>query len=423
MIPIPSNFQRLLLVLALVTVLGWVTTSTLWSRKEDETALSPIKQQPITTINSNLHHTVNYKSRVLYYSRHDGTISDFEYISKQIGIEVTVIKPGTNYGEWNDCLYKDDCAGRFLKALCSAYDYIVVGDIIPDGRPFLHDKCLQGTRVKIVLQATNRFDLAAPEAEEFKKLVRKRLTQNADRVYFVANNPFEAFYLCRAKINPPRYAILKPTGFSENYFETEHHPDSFKGDFDTVVFTVKANQHGAFLQDKLKELGIKFRAFEGSYGGPQILATYKAVIQLPYQVSVMSLPENLRHGAAYLLPTPEFFLTFCTKYPEYVMWHAYELCQEPRTLDKKVARLQKWTDWWQPEIREAVTYFGSWEELAEVLKSNDFAVKRRKAKEVMEGEERRIVEGWREVFGLRTVGVDAGESIWRTEEVKCDRDA
>ena len=103
-------------------------------------------------------------------------------------------------------------------------------------------------------------------------------------ILFSTKSPFEAFYLCKKNIHPPRHAVIRATGFAPNEFNQEKHPDSFKGDNKTVAFTVKAKQHRDYLQNKLKELEIPFRAFEGSYGGPKTLATYKAVVQLPYQV-------------------------------------------------------------------------------------------------------------------------------------------
>ncbi|KAJ3057401.1 hypothetical protein HK097_007580 [Rhizophlyctis rosea] len=356
-----------------------------------------------------------------------GTISDFLFVSVKLGLQVTFIKPGTDYGVIPDCLYQDNCGARFLQALCAAYDYIIVGDIVPDGRAFLSDHCLVNTKVKVILQATNRFDLVAPDIGKYHELVRKRLTEQPDRVYFIANNPFEAFYLCRKNINPPRHAVIRATGFAPNEYNQEKHPETFKGNGSTVAFTVKAKQHKDYLQNKLKELDIPFRAFEGSYGGPQTLATYKAVIQLPYQVSVMSLPENLRHGTAYLLPTPSFFLSeFCTNSQNYDMWHAHELCMEPSTTTKKIERLTKWTDWWQPELQGAVAYFGSWEELKEMVKKGegeggkvDFEDLKRRAKGVAERGERRSLEGWREVLGMGRG--ERVESIWQTERIGCGK--
>lgn len=135
----------------------------------------------------------------------------------------------------------------------------------------------------------------------------------------------------------------------------------------------------------------------------------------------MSLPENLRHGCAYLLPTPEFFLKeFCTNTAVYDFWHAYELCQEPRSPEKAVERLRKWTDWWQPEIEGAVRYFGSWEELVDAVRETDFERLRVAARDVMEGLERRTIQGWGEVLGLQ-VGERDG-TVWR-KEIACDKNA
>ena len=106
--------------------------------------------------------------KILYISRHEGTISNFCYIATNLGFNVTVLGPIYDYQRKPNCYYTRDKCKSFVRAKCLEFDYIIISDIIPDSYIFLINKC----DTKIILEITNRFDYGVPKFE--KKIIIKR---------------------------------------------------------------------------------------------------------------------------------------------------------------------------------------------------------------------------------------------------------
>ena len=122
--------------------------------------LNSSEQNNLDFINKKL--TTN-KNKILYVSRHDGTIGNFEYISKNLGFNITILRPDYRYGGYPECYYKDKCCS-FVKEKCSEFDYIIICDTIPDSVVFLINKCNK----KIILEITNRFDFGIRDKNFYK---------------------------------------------------------------------------------------------------------------------------------------------------------------------------------------------------------------------------------------------------------------
>jgi len=67
----------------------------------------------------------------------------------------------------------------------------------------------------------------------------------------------------------------------------------------------------------LQALSVPYEVLNTRYGGPKILSKFKALLYLPYQVSVMAMMENLREKIIYLLPSPSMFKRLLETYEEY----------------------------------------------------------------------------------------------------------
>eukprot|EP00833_Pecoramyces_ruminatium_P014643 jgi/Orpsp1_1/1188675/evm.model.d7180000066450.1 len=87
---------------------------------------------------------------ILYISRHDGTISNFNYIAEQLNFNITTLYPNYKIGKKPDCYNEDKCKS-FVDLVCSQYDYIVISDIIPDSYIYFTNEC----NAKVVLEITN----------------------------------------------------------------------------------------------------------------------------------------------------------------------------------------------------------------------------------------------------------------------------
>ena len=113
--------------------------------------------------------------KILYISRHGGTISNFCYIATNLWFNITVLKPIYFYKRKPNCYYTRNKCKYFVKSKCSEFDYIIISDIIPDSYIFLINKC----DTKIILEITNRFDYGVPKFE--KNLYYKTISKAKKR--------------------------------------------------------------------------------------------------------------------------------------------------------------------------------------------------------------------------------------------------
>lgn len=132
----------------------------------------------------------------------------------------------------------------------------------------------------------------------------------------VVNNPYEIYYMCRQNIYVPHYALIRSAGYppyipSSYDFNTSENPE------DKLAIILRSKQDTFLSIPALKALNIPFQTLNSRYGGPSVLAKYKALFYLPYQVSVMAMMENLRAGIIYLLPSPTMFLRLLENYSDY----------------------------------------------------------------------------------------------------------
>jgi len=134
----------------------------------------------------------------------------------------------------------------------------------------------------------------------------------------VVNNPYEIYYLCRNGIHVPHYALIRSTGspptiekYDESLFYTSEEPEK------TIAVISRSKQDSMLSVPALQALDVPFEVLNTRYGGPKILAKFKALLYLPYQVSVMAMMENLRAKVIYLLPSPSMFKRLLETYDEY----------------------------------------------------------------------------------------------------------
>ena len=231
--------------------------------------------------------------KILYISRHGGTISNFCYVATNLGFNITVLKPIYFYKRKPNCYYTRNKCKYFVKSKCSEFDYIIISDIIPDSYIFLINKC----DTKIILEITNRFDYGVPKFE--KNLYYKTISKAKKRknIIFIENNPFEIYYLCDKNIFIQNYYLIRPIGVSPISKINK------KEIFLNKVAVINNGKQGKILGPILKKLNISFNILEGKYGGPLTLTNYKAIIHIPYQVSVMKMMENFRYGIPMIIPT------------------------------------------------------------------------------------------------------------------------
>jgi len=348
-------------------------------------------------INENL----NINKTIIYISRHDGTIANFKTIGELLNFNVSVLTPTYEFEEGPPCFREDKCK-TFVKNICSSYDYVVISDVIPDSYPFLINDC----NTKIILEITNRFDLFVPDDNkvDYYKNFGAAIINNKN-ITVVENNPYEVFFACQQGIFIPNYYLIRPAGFApyltllQKNYEAKH---------EHIAIIARTDQDIGVTSKQLKFLKIKYRIFNKNYGGPLVLANYKALLILPYEVSIMKMMENFRYGVVMLIPTERLFRELSSD-------NSYEF--KEKNLKNVTDGLVRYTEWYNTEFRDLFVYFDHWEELPDILNRTDFSSYRKKEMDYIKKYEQKAFDLWAQVLDLKP-SVD----MIRRDRPNCDND-
>lgn len=148
---------------------------------------------------------------VLYFSRHFGTVQDFGYVARSLGLNwAHLTADQTCYDYYSGVEKAEECYEK-IKYICDVFDVIFIADINPDGFPLLKYGC----RSWIVFQMTNRFDWDVRDKDMYYKVLNES-SQNNPRVLFMGNNPMEVAYAHSVGVHIPinKYYLARPTGYS-----------------------------------------------------------------------------------------------------------------------------------------------------------------------------------------------------------------
>jgi len=293
------------------------------------------------------------------------------------------MSPPYGFEERPYCFKKDKCKS-FVEMICSQYDYIVVSDIIPDSYIYFTNPC----NAKLVLEITNRFDIFVKKENEvdyYKQLGRAVVKNN--NLTVVENNPFEVFHACEKGVFIPNYYLIRPLGFAP----PEVMGKTYNETHEEIAVIEHTEQDKNLAIPKLKELNIPLAQLAHRYGGPLVLATYKAVMMLPYQVSIMKMMENFRYGVAMIVPSEKFFR-------ELIKEGSYYFAE--KHLQDVPDGLTNYVEWYNKEFEGLFVYFDSWEELPEVIKHTDFDALKLKVKKYIEQYQKKALNLWAQVLGI-----------------------
>ncbi|ORY85804.1 hypothetical protein LY90DRAFT_374706 [Neocallimastix californiae] len=336
-----------------------------------------------TTSENTIIRKSEFNRSILYVSRHDGTISNFVNIAQRLSFNVTLMRPPYGFEKRPYCFEKDKCQS-FVELICSQYDYIVISDIIPDSYIYFTNPC----SAKVVLEITNRFDIFVKEENkvDYYEKLGKAVVENKD-LTVVENNPYEVFHACIKGVFIPNYYLIRPLGFAppevmgKTYDETH----------EEIAVIEHTEQDKKLAIPKLKELNISLAQLPHRYGGPLVLATYKAVLMLPYQVSIMKMMENFRYGVAMIVPSEKLFR-------ELIKEGSYYFAE--KHLQDIPDGLTNYVEWYNKEFEGLFVYFDSWEELPEIIKNTDFDALKLKVKQYIDQYQKKALNLWAQVLDV-----------------------
>jgi hypothetical protein len=148
---------------------------------------------------------------------------------------------------------------------------------------------------------------------------------------------------------------------------------------------------GSLMTREMARAGIKYQLLQRKqYGGPAGLAKFKAFVHLPYQVSVMSLYENLAAGIVYLVPSVGLLSSWCNSlgvsYPE-------DTSNAPRCRDADFAWNK--TEFYGSTFSRFILKFDDLADLQHQLSTVDFGRIGEEAKIFMHEQRAETLSAWR----------------------------
>ena len=322
--------------------------------------------------------------KILYISRHGGTISNFCYIATNLGFNITVLEPIYNYQRKPNCYYTRNKCKSFVKSKCFEFDYIIISDIIPDSYIFLINKC----DTKIILEITNRFDFGVPKFEKniyYKTISKAKKRKN---IIFIENNPFEIYYLCDKNIFIQNYYLIRPIGLAPISKINK------KEIFHNKVAVINNWNQGKILGPILKKLNISFNILESKYGGPLTLTNYKAIIHIPYQVSVMKMMENFRYGIPMIIPTERLLREILDNNKNIINYRWIKMALNIKN------GIKNYIEFYNDEFKELFIYFDNFADLPNIIEITNFKDLSLKEKEFMKNYENKMVKIWSEALDI-----------------------
>ncbi|RKO87952.1 hypothetical protein BDK51DRAFT_34447 [Blyttiomyces helicus] len=356
--------------------------------------------------------------KVLYFSRHKGTIEDFRAVAVKLGVLVDVLAPTHDYGGPPECLLTKDCS-YLIKHICKTYDAIVIADTVPDGRPFWQERCSRHAR--IVIQVTNRFDFSVPSStfKTYYGEVHSVGTNSSSNVRIAVSSPFQYLFMCLRTVRPAPLWV-RPIGFVPP-MNPPIHWSYLRGHENRIAVVAHKDDGQATIVNELKSVGVEFKLAGGenrpevSRGGWQAVegpqgrlyrfihlrfqsACITLVPSRP-QLSSIDLYQSLKSGVVHLIPT----LSFYTK-----------LLEAPSSPFKKPdsysdivnldGGLTIWSEYYRPEFDDLFVRFGSWEELAHLVRGPEGEAMlrdvRHNVKLAMEAFEDETLRAWKEALGF-----------------------
>jgi len=278
----------------------------------------------------------------------------------------------------------EDRCKKFVNNICTQSDYVIISDIIPDSYIFLTNEC----HSKIILEITNRFDLMVDKNNliDYYEKFGRAIIENKN-ITIVENNPYEVFYACQKGIFIPNYYLIRPVGFAPD----EVFSKNYKVIHEEIAIIDRTDQDSGVSVRQLKKLGIKHRILNKDYGGPLVLANYKALLILPYQVSIMKMMENFRYGVVMLIPTERLFRELSND-----MYYEFP----EKDLKDVPNGLINYMEWYNKEFIDFFIYFDSWDELPEIIKKTNFLKYRKREMEYMKKYEEKAINLWAQVLEI-----------------------
>lgn len=331
--------------------------------------------------------------KVLHLSFHQGCIKDFEYVAKQLNLDLTsYFIPAQPVG-WLDpkasgnALYSigHDRAERIWqkhKDIFHEFDVIITSDIAPLARIFLQNNWQK----PLIIWICNRFDYCDeagrdchfPDAEYYQLF---REAKHKKNVQIVAYTPFEHYYTKQKGVDTGS-KIIKPCAKPDNTVTETLIPAYI--DKQNTFFIPPYHNDTIFcnLAEKCRNMGIP--VYNGRYAGPGDLKDFKGIIHIPYAWSNLALFENMQNGVPYFIPSKKFILELKTQGDFFF-----------NGMNEATISL---SEWYLPQHKDLFIYFDSWDDLVKKIIQTDFEAFKQKIQTRAQQHHDTMLGRWNYIF-------------------------
>lgn len=336
-------------------------------------------------------------TKVLHLTLHRGCAKEFEGIAKALSLDLTtwfIQEKAPDFFEGyqsGNAIYnighaRAERIWQLHKDYFNQFDVILTSDTVPLSRIFLQNDWQK----PLIIWMCNRFDYHDgasldcdfPDAEYYH-LFQQAL--HKENVTVIAYTKFEHYYAQTKGIDTGSLTIT-PCALNVETTPLSSIPGFIKKE--ETFFLPPYHNESSFmdLSAHLNLLGIK--NYCGRYNGGGDLTDFKGIIHLPYSWSNLAFFENIAHGIPYFVPSRSFFKLLAS------LGHYFH----PNInfmLDDQVYAL---SEWYSPEHSDIITYFDSWGDLIEKIRTTDFPALRKKIKTFAKQHQTDTVDAWKTVF-------------------------
>ncbi len=331
---------------------------------------------------------------VLHISFHEGCINEINFIAQQLQFSVTSLFihdlapkefDGQSYGA---ALYNIGHT-RALdiwnkhKTYFNQFDAVITSDTAPLARIFLQNNFSK----PLIIWVCNRFDYADTSSldcnfpdEEYYQLLRNAYHKNT--VFSIPYTAFESVYAAGKNVFFNNEEI-QPIGT----FNVQDKTSSIPVNIDkSKTFFIPPYLNDAAMNLTQECARLDIMTYRGRYNGPNDLKDFKGIIHIPYAWSNVAFFENIQLGLPYFIPSS----TFINK-----LYNTGKLWWQNGNFLKNNYHF---SEWYNEQHSEIITYFDSWDDLKQKIKSTDFAALRAKIQRYAENHCHNTLEKWRTVF-------------------------
>lgn len=331
--------------------------------------------------------------KVLHLSFHKGCIKDFEYVARQLNLNLTSVFVQDQPARWLDgqatgnAIYnighaRAEKIWNLHQDYFNQFDVIITSDTAPLARIFLQSNW----KKPLIIWICNRFDYydgASLDCHfpdpEYYQLFREARHKN--NIKIIAYTPFEHYYTKLKGVDTGTLTI-KPCSKPANFF--------MQSDIPANIIKSETFFIPPYLNDTVfcksavmcNKLGIP--VYNGRYNGPGDLKDFKGIIHIPYAWSNLALFENLQNGVPYFVPSKKFILEL-QKQGDFFF----------TMLSSDTIGL---SEWYSHELKDVLIYFDSWNDLAKKIKQTDFIKTKQKIQKFACWHHDTMMARWKTVF-------------------------